>query len=168
MSNLGDMASLRDISSRYFNTIHEGLPIISKKRFCAQQLNSLSEPRADAALLVLCMKLILWHPTEADTDPETTLYYATKRFHFTLQATGIPSIQIVQAGIIIALYEIGHSIFPAAYMTIGACARYGSAFGFDGNAMSMTMSRGWIDVEERKRAWWAIMILDRLVINYKN
>ncbi|KAH8811248.1 hypothetical protein F5884DRAFT_897708 [Xylogone sp. PMI_703] len=160
---LGDRFSIRETSSQYFNIIHEGIPIISKKRFHAQQLNPLSEPRADVALLALCMKLILWAPSTIEESPETTLYSAAKSFHSELQAAGVSSIQVLQAGIIIAYYELGHSIYPAAYMTIGACARYGSAFGFDGKGTSMTSSHDWIDIEERKRAWWTLMILDRLV-----
>ncbi len=49
------------------------------------------------------------------TTPKTTLYRVTKQFHFDVE-TGILSIQVLQAGILIALYEIGHAVYPAALL----------------------------------------------------
>ncbi|KAL7937737.1 hypothetical protein V8C35DRAFT_293427 [Trichoderma chlorosporum] len=161
---LGDKIQIRGIASEYFRSMHQALPIVSRKRFYTQHLNPLSQPRADVALLVLCMKVIIWHPSDSNSDPQSDLYQTAKRFHFQLQNAGGPSIQVLQAGVIIALYELGHGIFPATYLTIGACTRYGSAFGFDGKAAKNTTNpRNWMDKEETKRTWWAIVILDHLV-----
>jgi hypothetical protein len=64
--------------------------------------------------------------------------------------------------VFIALYEFGHAIYPAAYLTIGAMARYGISSGIDGSGPSqMPPPSDWIEDEERKRIWWAVLILDR-------
>lgn len=161
---LGDSTSIQTTVSQYFKMVHDWMAIISKKRFYIQQLNPLSQPRADVVLLLLCMKLVVWLPSGGTDDPRTTLYKAAKSFHSDLETMGTCSIQVLQAGILIAVYELGHCIYPAAYMSIGACARLGTAFGFDGSIATMNRSSDWMDTEERKRAWWATIILDRFVI----
>lgn len=109
------------------------------------------------------MKLVVSIPCgSVDDNPKTPLYNAAKNFYSQLGSMGTCSIQVLQAGILIALYELGHAMYPAAYMSIGSCARYGTAFGFDNRGMCIVgASDNWMDKEERNRAWWAIMILDR-------
>ena len=72
---------------------------------------------------------------------------------------------MLQAAVLIAVYEVGHAIYPAAYLTIGACARYGTMLGIDKLGLDlMGDSLGplsWIEVEERRRVWWAVVLLDR-------
>lgn len=64
--------------------------------------------------------------------------------------------------VLIALYEIGHGIYPSAYVSIGTCARYGLALGLDRELNVFDNSpRRWIELEEKRRAWWAVLILDR-------
>jgi hypothetical protein len=79
-----------------------------------------------------------------------------------MEESGIASTHILQSGILIALYEFGHGIYPAAYLSIGACARWGMMYEFD---EMEGRGQGWMDTEERKRAWWAVLILDRYVLN---
>jgi hypothetical protein len=64
------------------------MPFISKKRFVQSVLSPLAQPRADAALLILCMKLITRSPSEQGVieEPETPTYLAAKRFLFELEA----------------------------------------------------------------------------------
>ncbi|KAF5013096.1 hypothetical protein F66182_15216, partial [Fusarium sp. NRRL 66182] len=73
------------------------------------------------------------------------------------------------AGILIAIFEIGDAIYPAAYLTVGACARYGVALGLDkinqdrmGGDHNRAVS--WMEIEEKRRAWWGILILDRISV----
>jgi hypothetical protein len=60
------------------------------------------------------------------------------------------------------LYEIGHGIYPAAYLSIGSCIRYGGALGVNLAIEDIaTKSQDDVDSEERRRSWWAILVLDR-------
>lgn len=72
------------------------------------------------------------------------------------------SLHVLQATIFIALYEMGHAIYPAAYLTVGACARYGIALGLD---KLMTDNSGFdtslMEIEEKRRSWWGVLALDR-------
>lgn len=165
---LGDPASIRDLSTSYFNSVHIWMPIISRNRLYRYIINPLSKPRADVVLLVVAMRLIMWAPSDStgdstgDLEFKSDLYRATKRFHREVEATGLLTLPILQAGILIALYEFGHGIYPSAYFSVGACARYGVLLGIDRVPMlSVDRSPSWVEVEEKRRAWWTILILDR-------
>ncbi|CAJ0554671.1 Ff.00g131840.m01.CDS01 [Fusarium sp. VM40] len=117
---LGDEATQRAISSRYFQVTHNWLPIISKQRFF-HRLDAPTETcPPDWKLLLLCMKLINWLPDAS--SPQTPLYRAAKRFFLEVQLSGVISLAVLQAAILIAFYEIGHGIFPFANISVGICA----------------------------------------------
>ncbi|KAK4075650.1 transcriptional regulator family: Fungal Specific TF [Trichoderma harzianum] len=97
-------------------------------------------------------------------SPKSPAYIAAKQFFFELENAGNLSIRLVQAGIFIALYELGHCIYPAAYMSVGTCARHAVALGLDKDIkQSNATGLPWDDIEERRRVWWAILILDRFI-----
>ena len=161
---LGLQGKVEAVSAEFFRTIHRWMPIVSKKRFYGNLLPNFSQRRADTALLFLCMDLVSRPPTSTSKNPKCRLYLAAKRFHLDAETADVFTVQILQAGILIALYELGHAIYPSAYLSVGACARYGIALGLNGSVMSqMTRPLTWIEVEERQRTWWAILILDRYV-----
>jgi hypothetical protein len=138
------------------------MPIISRKRFY-EYLNSDSTGnlRADYALLILCMDLITWIPSEQGWNPRTPAYMAAKSFYLDLEIAGIVSIQLLQAGILIALFEFGHAVYPSAVVSIEACVRYGYALGINWNRTSSTKPPfSWVDLEEQNRVWWAVVMLD--------
>jgi hypothetical protein len=73
------------------------------------------------------------------------------------------SIQVLQAGLLLSLYELGHAIYPSAYLPIGACTRYAYALGINKDAKTQAAKvLTLVELEENKRVWWAIIILDRL------
>ena len=39
------------------------------------------------------------------------------------------AIQVIQTGLLLSSYELGHIIWPAVYMSVVACARYRLALG---------------------------------------
>jgi hypothetical protein len=47
------------------------------------------------------------------------LYYATKRCHLDFETSGVCYLQVLQAEIVNALYEMLHAIHPAAFLSIG-------------------------------------------------
>jgi hypothetical protein len=159
---IGDVNNIRTFGSHYFNTVQSWMPIISKTRFYDHYLHPLSQPRTDLALLFLCMKLIISMPPEHTKNPQTPTYFAAKQFYLDVETAGIFSIQALQAGLLISLYELGHAIYPSAFLSIGACARYSYALGINGNATSQIIKPStWVEQEETRRVWWAIVILDR-------
>ncbi|KAH6963075.1 hypothetical protein DER45DRAFT_552403 [Fusarium avenaceum] len=158
---LGDEATQRAISSRYFQVTHDWLPIISKQRFF-HRLDAPTETcPPDWKLLLLCMKLINWLPDAS--SPQTPLYRAAKRFFLEVELSGIVSLAVLQAAILIAFYEIGHGIFPFANISVGICVRYGAALSIKPRSATSanTRRRSWITDEEQTRIWWALLLLDR-------
>jgi len=168
LSPLIDKASsIHSIASSFFATIHPWLPIISKQVFYKRLLNPLAGRRTELSLLTLSMKLCCTIPAdeEGESAVKTSLYDAVKRFHYDVERAGFLSVHVLQAGLLIALYELGQAIYPAAYLTVGACARYGLAMGVNSFAVaSSTDGYGllsWNDIEERRRVWWAVQMFDR-------
>lgn len=157
---VGDLDDIKGISTLYFDTIHAWMPIVSKKQFFENLPNRLTQRRSELFLLVLAMKLCC----ARITTPRTDLYHAVKQFYFDMENSGALSIQVLQAAILIAIYEVGHAIYPAAILSVGSCARYASCLGIDTTARPpKSMQLPWIEVEECCRIWWSIAILDRFV-----
>lgn len=154
----GGVVDLHNISKSYFETIHTWMPIISKKEIRKHLLN-LNYKKGDVLLLALSLKLC----TAPTSTPRTTLYRTVKQLHFDLESSGLLSLHVLQAAILISLYEIGHAVYPAAYLSVGGCARYAAALGINKSAAAPdTAQTPNADVELQRRVWWAILILDRL------
>ncbi len=184
---VGDLSSVRAIGACWFVTIHRWFPIVCKSNFFSCLLNPLARRRAELSLLALSMKLCCTAPhlAAASAPPSpgddmydggnhhaarTPLYRAAKRFYHEAETAGLVSVHVLQAGILIALYELAHALYPAAYLTVGACARHGLAIGIDkfslvqwGGGGGADEPRSWDEVEERRRVWWAVLIFDRSV-----
>jgi hypothetical protein len=170
LTALGNSTDLRQMIEHYFNTVHSYFPIVSKIRLYQHLSNPLHEPGSDIALLFLAMKLAASEVPEGML-PQTQLYQDVKSFYNYVEAQNGFSIQMKQALLLISLYELGHAIYPAAYLSIGHAARLGNAMGLhDRDAPQMLQRRTtWTEQEERRRVWWAVIILDRFVnIGHRN
>lgn len=138
------------------------MPFISKKRFYDLHLQPSFRSRPDVVLLLLALKLITTFPPAGSHSPRTALYNSTKHFYLVVEQSF--SILVLQAGVLVALYELGHGIYPAAFLSIGACARYAHVLGISvSHTVPTRRVLTLVEVEERRRVWWAIVILDRFV-----
>lgn len=161
---LGDMDDVRATACKYFDHIHSWMPFISKKRFYDLYLPSPFQSRPDIVLLLLALKLITTLPPSSPHNPRTPLYYAVKHFHLQVEGSSVLSLPVLQAAVLVALYEFGHAIYPAAFLSVGACARYAHALGINCSGVLQTRRvLTLVEVEERRKTWWAIVILDRCV-----
>ncbi|PTB52208.1 hypothetical protein M431DRAFT_532785 [Trichoderma harzianum CBS 226.95] len=160
---IGDQLAVDHIKTQYFRLMNTWMPILNEAK-----LDRLINPRSqnglrpDTALLLLSMKLILEVPTNNDAE-RSPLYVISKKFCYTLD--GLYTLTKLQATLIIAVYELGHAIFPAAYTSIGTCASHGITLGLHNKLAPQMLQtpRSWVDWEERQRAWWYVVILDRYV-----
>ncbi len=156
---------IQDTVDRYFANIHTWLPFISKKRMQLALCNPAIELSSDLALLLLSMKLIIQIPQGGPQSARSPLYSVTKSFFNMVESHGVVSLQVLQADILIAAYEIGHAIYPTAYLTTGHCARLGHILGLNDRQNAPQLLRrkpgAWAELEEMKRVWWAVMLLDR-------
>ncbi|KAK4121917.1 hypothetical protein N657DRAFT_657437 [Parathielavia appendiculata] len=151
---LGSVDEVRSTADRFFQHIHQWMPLISKKR--SYDLYFHRQPafhsHSDVALLLLAVKLITTFPPAGPRDFRTPLYYTTKHFHLEVET----------------LYELdlAHGIFPAVYLSIGSVHVMPHALGINLNASRTVPTRKvltLVEVEERRRVWWAIVVLDWFV-----
>lgn len=159
MSFIGDPWQ---VAEQWFRETSPWLPILSSKHFTTNVLQPLPALSADVLLLLACMKVMAWAPS-GESNPRTPSYIAAKRSLLEAEIMGVLSVSMLQAMIVLNLYEIGHAIYPAAYFSIGSCARYGMALGIDRLNVADLNGRelSLLEQEERRRAWWIIVILDR-------
>ncbi|KAL6907335.1 hypothetical protein GGI43DRAFT_258588 [Trichoderma evansii] len=156
---LEDISFFRILVANYFKTVHQWMPIISRIRLHNLLSNQpLHQHEPGSILLLLSIKLILSIPDQNKGTSE--VYILIKHFFLAAEAAGCFTLQMVQAGVMIALYELGHGIYPAVFSTIATCARYGTALGIDElNATDLPSTSG----EEKVRVWWGILIIDHIL-----
>lgn len=165
-STLGSIIDVRDTVERYFENVHLWLPIVSKKRMQLTLENPSLDVPADLALLLLTMKLIIHGNHASPQDAQSPLYWLTK-FQLTIvESGGLITLQLLQAILLITAYELGHAVYPAAYLSSGHAVRLGTLMGLHDrqNAPQILRKSGaWAEVEEIKRCWWAALLFDRYV-----
>lgn len=93
---------------------------------------------SDIAMLFLAMKLIT---AQTDEVVDGNLYSLAKSFLSTFEASGFVSLLCLQSMVLIALYEYSHSIYPAAWMTVGACSRYAEMLMLSCGEMDVSIMR---------------------------
>ncbi|KAF2095093.1 hypothetical protein NA57DRAFT_45245 [Rhizodiscina lignyota] len=148
-----------DISSTYFMNVHGWLPIIFKPRFFSRLATLNEDTNPNFCLLILAMRLVTQDANESIAS-RFSLYHIVKSLA-TLTETS-PSLDAVQARLLIAIFEMGRGLFPAANISIGAVASMAMSIGLqDKIKETLRDAVDWTYLEERKRAWWAIFIVDR-------
>ncbi|PTB66770.1 N-terminal binuclear Zn cluster-containing protein [Trichoderma citrinoviride] len=154
---VGDVANIKAISDKFFTSVHEWMPIVSRIQFLANLVGWLTHKRAELFFLILAMRL----SSEQVSNPRSRLYQVTKYLQFRLEHSGVLSLQVIQASVLVALYEIGHGVYPSAYLSIAGCARYATALGIDQSILCRDLNGiSWNELEERRRVWWSILVLD--------
>ncbi|KAK7906512.1 hypothetical protein PG985_016249 [Apiospora marii] len=160
--------------ARYFATVHCWLPILSKKqlyRTLAQQQQPAQRTDTNFALLLTCMRLLTTRPSSPGHQQEPAAaatcprYLSAKEGLTKAETRCLPSLALLQATILVAAHELAHGIYPAAYLSAGHAARLGIMMGFHDREHGPQMFQSpvtWTGREEERRAWWAVVILDRL------
>jgi hypothetical protein len=95
----------------------------------------------------------------------TTLYSVARSFANAMEGINPLSLPVIQALCLITLYECGHAIFPAAYLTIGRASRLGLLQSLHDRTNTATQlfqtPSTWTNWEEQRRTWWTASILER-------
>lgn len=118
------------------------------------------QSRVDVSLLFACMRLVQTPPN--GDNARTTEYLALKVALLEAELAGIVTLQLLQVWTLISFYEMGHAIYPSAYFSIGTCARYATALGLHAHDL-FDHHMPYMEVEEKRRTWWVIVVLDRFV-----
>lgn len=157
---IGNVFTDKTFVHRYFTIVHPWISFLSRKGFIERVLNPLGQAQPGNTLLIAAMKLVAVSP---QGDSRSAAYRSIKKAILWAEMSGLLNFRIFQTLILIALYELGHAIFPSAYLTIGYCVQYGSALGID-KAIENTADKVPTTTEseeEKRRSWWALILLDR-------
>lgn len=154
------------ISSRYFQGIHRHLPIISRKRFHDQLFHIGAFPPPGFSILLLTICLLTYHPkslpqtTTQSTPPvgRGSLYLSVKSLYSQVQTLAPVSVNLIQAGILLALYEYANGRPDDAFLSIAACARMGYASCLHHESLTEFPTS---DDEEAASTWWGVVICER-------
>ncbi|KAH7409419.1 hypothetical protein BKA64DRAFT_742516 [Cadophora sp. MPI-SDFR-AT-0126] len=152
---------LGQLVSRYLDAVQGWMPIVSRMRMRRVLDRPTSDIKADTAFLLSCMKLVLQDPESQNFEAQS-LYKALKASYLELEQAGVQSLRLIQGGLMIAVYELGHGIYPAAYTTVGICARQAISLGINRQVIPQFL-QPWPEWEEEIRVWWFVMMLDRHV-----
>jgi hypothetical protein len=98
-----------------------------------------------------------------EEDPRTPLYMTIKTSLVVAEIHGPLSLKLLQAQTLVLLYEFGHGIYPSAFFTLGYCIRYLAALEITAATTETGYPGTWLDVESRRRLWWAIFVMERHV-----
>ncbi|KAF4448915.1 hypothetical protein F53441_7739 [Fusarium austroafricanum] len=145
----------------YFSSVHEWLPMISRKRL------TYTDPFSQDAchdLVLLCMQICTIR-LNSQPPSQHPLYNLAKSLCSSAESAGLVSLRLVQALVLLAVYESSHAIYPACYLTIGRAAKLGMLMGWhDRDALQLfKLGDSWSKREEQRRTWWAIFVLDRFI-----
>lgn len=150
------------LTSRYFEAVHGWMPIISRTRINKMLDSPTGDAQADTAFLLSCMKLLLQRPLSGTLPENVSLYRIVKTTWSQLEIAGLQSLSVIQSGILIAIYEISHGVYPASYTTVAQCARQAISIGLHVREAPAFL-QPWAEWEEEIRVWWFIVMLDRYV-----
>lgn len=161
---VGDRLTSESIMRYYFETINTWFTIVERAGFEPRFEQMWTEPSAETGLLLLSMFLIVRAPEEdTGASMQNSLYHFAKTL-CTLVAIKAPlSIPLLQANLLVCLYELYHFMPQQAYMTLGSCVTIVRAFGWlDEN---FWRHDHWIvrprELKISSILWWSMMFLER-------
>ncbi|KAJ5669113.1 hypothetical protein N7462_010183 [Penicillium macrosclerotiorum] len=155
---------LDEISVRYFQGIHNFIPIISRTRFHTQLMSSGSSPQTDFSIQLLVICLLTYHPGLAQRSSglisDSALYLATRSVVAQAQAICPPSLHLIQALVLLAVYEYAHGQPELAFASIGGCARMARCLAMtQPSSLPISIVAGGAQLDEEEvNTWWGIII----------
>jgi hypothetical protein len=155
---LGD-SRLQVCIATYLNIFDTWLPFIPREVLHTDTSNPAYQPSGEDILLFACVKNLTQRLVE-DT-PLTKQYLAIKSAFLGGEVAGAITVRLLQALLLLLLYEFGHGIYPCAYTTLGTCTRYLVALGVDGAEPRHSEPGSWAEFETGRRLWWAVFVMER-------
>jgi hypothetical protein len=160
---VGHRQAVEHVTANYFNSINYWFTIIDRTTFESQVEQMWSFPSSEVSLLVLCMLLTIRMPNENGASMDDGLYLSVKTA-FTLVQSKIPlSLSLLQAQLLIALYEYSHGLPQQAYISVGSCVQMTRSFGWHIRSF-WSEERQQLLARELKLdsiLWWAVVYVDR-------
>ncbi|KAK3934061.1 hypothetical protein QBC46DRAFT_429320 [Diplogelasinospora grovesii] len=163
---LNHRQSVEHVVSQYFEGVNTWFTIVERATFERQLEDMWLSPSAETAALVLCMLLIVRTPNPNSVFGMGDGRYLSTKTILGLVRSKVPlSMPLMQAELLVAMYEFSHGMPQQAYMSVGTCYQMSRAFGWHSQVF-------WSEEHQRLRPdvlklssilWWAIVYVDCLV-----
>lgn len=163
-----------DVSVRYFQGFHRYLPFVSRTRFHSSLITASMTPSASSSILLLAICLVTWYPKQKANPPPAdrkSLYLITRSLFAQVQALFPPSLHLIHAGILLAVYEYARGKQDVAFASIASCARMAYAAGIHHSSRPFANLPKAAHVTDRDtnfrlqaeeaNTWWGIIICER-------
>lgn len=163
---MGDQLTAESIVRYYFGTVNTWFTIVERSGFEPRFGQMWTEPSAETGLLALSMLLIVRAPEDTPgVSMQNSLYHSIKTLCGLVAAKEPMSIPLLQANLLVCLYELCHFMPQQAYMTLGSCVTISRAFGW--LSESFWRQDQWVVRPRVLKAysiiWWSMMFLERSV-----
>lgn len=154
----------------YFDKVHPSVPVIHPPRYLAA---SLLAPNVRPPI---CLQYITWCLAATISEKYRSLhslFYQRARKYAELEqmrgfGQGLLSVSYCQSWLLIATYELRMMFFPRAWLSSGKASRLVLMLGLnslDGPDLEVKQllpdPRDWTEKEERRRAFWMALFIDR-------
>lgn len=160
MDIFDDRASVARAVSSYFAGVNTWFTIIEQVRFEKQLAEVWQSPSAETCVLVLCMSMIARPPEpNPGSGMGDALYHTTKALLNLVQSNVPMSVELLQAELLVAMYEFSHARSQQAYLTLGRCVQMSRAFGWH-DKLFWGGNRHPRDLKRCAILWWAIVYVD--------
>ncbi|KAN0096723.1 hypothetical protein V8E51_015528 [Hyaloscypha variabilis] len=168
-----------DISARYFQGFHPHLPIISRTRFYDNLITLGAAPAADFSILLLTICLITYAPAlgyrpgdgATPSIEQQSLYLTARSLFAQVQVSCSSSVPLIQASLLLAVYEYTNGRPDDAFVTIASSARMAYAARiYTGESHQTHLAHTirhnedrelLLQAEEAANTWWGIIICER-------
>jgi hypothetical protein len=159
--------TIDNVTHMYFTHTHKWLPMILRNKFDMQRaLFETMNADNNFLLQVSAMHILVTpyaeHPP-ANSLGESPWYLACKSFFAHYVALGEPCIELIQAGILIAVFEYLQCVGDRALTTLGICTRLAYMLELDEVFAGQPDGDGEISLEHEESVltYWALGRLDR-------
>lgn len=163
---VGDRSTTEGVVQHYFATINSWFTVVEKVTYVQRLSKMWSEPSAEVGLLALAMSLIVQAPSETPGGSMQNNLYLSVKTISSLVATKVPlSASLLQANLLIGLYELCHLMPQQSFLTLGTCLQMSRAFGWL-NESFWFQNRWSLHAGQLKLSsilWYAIVYIDRSV-----
>ncbi|KIM99909.1 hypothetical protein OIDMADRAFT_19812 [Oidiodendron maius Zn] len=156
--------TLSESCRAYFTAVNCWIPIIQQSAFESRLQESSIGMDSDFALLVLsCLLLSKAASQESDKAELRTIYQIVRAYLFLFHSSGSQTLEIVQAGLVVTIFEHMQAEWENSFETIEKTAQL---FCNTTIPLSIVTSRDAVSPTTtllNSRVWWAIFIVERLV-----
>ncbi|KAL2127797.1 hypothetical protein VTI74DRAFT_10157 [Chaetomium olivicolor] len=165
LENLLTRQGTREAVSAYFSGVNTWFSIIERASFERELETTWGNLSAGTSILALAIALIARPPNSRPAKLGDSTYHSTKAVLSLVQSKAPLSTQLLQAELLVALYEFSQSMPQQAYLSVGRCLHITKA---------LRWHEAWFWTPDRQASmprdlklcsilWWAIVYLDCLL-----